>query len=292
MKIAVVINLLRLTPALKTLLESGELSKNHDMEYDLFTPTPNELENTLNNLNYQTYNACLIGGGDGTVRTAAQILCQQKLPMAILPLGTFNILANSMQYPNDINAIFGMIKNKKTKDIDLASVNDNIFVNHAWLGVYYHLLQQRKQHRNIVGTSRVLKALFNTIFIFTQIPVYEFKIKTDETVITWKTCLILFSNNETLIDIFSFDERPLLATGLLYVNILNCHTRWKLFKCMLAFIFKLPNRSKFVGQFAVDELTVSSTRKEAKMVLDGELMKLQFPLHIINHKNKLTMITP
>ncbi len=290
MKIAIIINSHRLTPELKATLEDTNLTEKYDIQYDLFTPEPDKLEATLKQLNHEAYNACLVGGGDGTVRTAAQILQSSQLPLVILPLGTFNVLAKSLNYPNDIDALFSMIKNKKTKEIDLAEVNKVIFANHAWLGFYYYIMRMREKHKNILGRSRLLKALFNAFLMFKHMPIYEFKIKVDHEVRVYKTCLIFVSNNESTSQLFDFGKRPLLATGLLYVNILNCHTRLQLFLCMFSIIFTSFKESKYVEQFSVEDLDISSSNKQINIVVDGEMVKLESPLHFINHKNKLLVI--
>lgn len=290
MKIAIVINSKRLTPELKAKLEGNELTEKYDLSYDLFTPNPSELESVLKKLNHETYNACLIGGGDGTVRTAAQILVNSPLPLVILPLGTFNVLAKALNYPNDIDELFNIIKNKKTKQIDVAAVNGIVFMNHAWLGFYYYIMKMREKHKNMLGKSRLLKALFNAFWMFKRLPIYEFKIKVENEIKFYRTCLIFISNNESSGQFFNFGERPMLATGLLYVSILKCYTRWQLFVCMLSILFTPFKNSRYIKVFTVDELVISSVNKQVNIVLDGELIQLENPLNLINHKNKLNVI--
>lgn len=291
MKIAIVINSTRLTPELKAILASGELTKKYNIEYDLFTPEPRELENTLKQLNFETYNACLLGGGDGTLRTGAKVLRHTQLPLAILPLGTFNVLAKSLNYPTDVDDIFNIIKNNKTKEIDLVTVNEEVFLNHSWLGFYPYIMKMREKHKTILGKSKLLKAAFNTFWMFKHIPIYQFQVKINTTVKNYKTCIIFISNNESSSTIFDFGERPFMSSGFLHVNILNFHTRWQLFIFILSILFGNLKKSKYLIQFSIDKLTVSSLHKETNIVLDGELLKITFPLHFNNIKNQLKIIT-
>lgn len=291
MKIAIIINAERLTPSLKEQLESNELATKYDISYDFFTPEADKLESTLKHLNLDTYNACIVGGGDGTVKTAAQVLMESRIPLAILPLGTFNVLAKSLNYPNDLDLLISMVKNNKTKLIDLAEVNGEIFVNHAWLGFYYYIMKMRDKHKEILGKSKLLKAIFSAFWMFHRLTIYKFKIKVDDRISIYKTCLIFVSNNESTSQLPHFGQRPLLATGLLYVTILNCHTRWQLFLCILSIIFTNFKTSRYIQQFSVDELVISGSSQTSNIVLDGELTKLDNPLYFINHKNKLNVIT-
>ena len=45
--------------------------------------------------------AVVVGGGDGTVATAATIFAGHKKPLGILPLGTFNLAARDVGMPLD-----------------------------------------------------------------------------------------------------------------------------------------------------------------------------------------------
>lgn len=291
MRIAIVINSERMTPELQAKLDSKELTEKHDITYDLFVVKPNELETCLQKLNYETYNACLVGGGDGTVCTAARILAPVQLALAILPLGTLNVLAKSLEHPNDIDAIFGIIKNNKTKLIDVGEVNGVLFINHAWLGSYYYIMKMREKHKEVLGKSKILKAISNIFWMFKRFPIYEFKIESDEYKGTYKTCLIFISTNESSSSPFHFGTRALLSTGLLDVNILNCHTRMQLLKCMFTVIFTRFKDSKYIKQFSITELTISSSQTQTNIVLDGETLKLQSPLHFVCQKNKLKVIS-
>lgn len=290
MKIAIIINAQRLSPSLKEKLMSDELKTKYNIDYDLFTPEPKQLDECLNNLNYQTYNACLIGGGDGTVRTAAPILAENHLPLIIMPLGTFNVLATSLAYPENIDDIFNIIKNNKTKEIDLAEVNKISFINHAWLGVYYDILKFRKRYQNFFKKNRLFKALLNMLWMFKKLPIYEFKLNVNNQTIHRKTCLIFISNNESSSDLTHLGQRPLLATGLLVVTILNCYTRWQMFSCMCSFVLPFMKKSRWIEQFSVDQISVASNSREINVILDGEPFSLTSPLQFINKKNVLTVM--
>src|SRR5690606_33748876 len=43
----------------------------------------------------------IIGGGDGTLNTAIEALLETQLPLGVLPLGTANDLAHTLDIPSD-----------------------------------------------------------------------------------------------------------------------------------------------------------------------------------------------
>src|SRR5687768_5469342 len=102
MKIAIVINNDRYQDDLKQKLGDASFSATLDLTYDVFAIKPDEFDVELPKINFKTYNCILIGGGDGTVRTVIQHVIDDEVPIAILPLGTFNVLAKDLEYPDNI----------------------------------------------------------------------------------------------------------------------------------------------------------------------------------------------
>ncbi|HEX2548459.1 MAG TPA: acylglycerol kinase family protein, partial [Gammaproteobacteria bacterium] len=213
MKIVIIINNARLTPELKSELLRPDLTEKYGIQYDTFFPEANEFATTLKNINFQSYNACLIGGGDGTVRSIVEAMYDKNIPLVILPLGTFNLLAKSLNYPDSIEAIFEIIKNNKTKQMDVVFVNDLLVMNHAWIGFYYYILKERKKHRAIIGKNRLKKIIFNTIFLFKKLPIYQLAFKANQQDFQYKTCLVFISNNESYLNFTDFGEHKTLSTG-------------------------------------------------------------------------------
>ena len=292
MKIAIIMNAQRLTPELADKLKSDELTKKYNIQYDLFIKEPQEIESCLKSLNPESYNAYLVGGGDGTVRTIVQHLLTTPVPLAILPLGTFNLFAKSLNYPNDIELLFDMIKNNKTKMIDIAQVNNHIIINHAWIGFYYHLLKSRKKHKNILRNNKFFKVIFNMANLFKKMPVYTLEVKTDTESSIHKTCLIFIGNNESSTRFLDFGEHKSLTSGLLSVTILNCTTRWELFFCFIQMMFKDLKDIQKITEFKVDNLTILSQLNRVNTVIDGELFTLEQPLNFKIYQKILTVVIP
>lgn len=77
----------------------------------------------------------VIGGGDGTINLALDGLVETGLPMGLLPMGTANDLARSLEIPDDLNEALGIIRTGQIKTIDVAYVNDSSFINAIGLGL-------------------------------------------------------------------------------------------------------------------------------------------------------------
>lgn len=76
----------------------------------------------------------VIGGGDGTMNAAAPGLVGTGLPFGIIPLGTANDLARTLDIPPDPAAAAQVIAAGRLRRIDLGEVNGHLFFNVASIG--------------------------------------------------------------------------------------------------------------------------------------------------------------
>lgn len=77
----------------------------------------------------------VVGGGDGTLNALAEAVIEARLPLGILPLGTANDLARTLDLPTDLGAAAAVIAAGRTRQIDLGCINGKHFFNVASLGL-------------------------------------------------------------------------------------------------------------------------------------------------------------
>ncbi|HAW91636.1 MULTISPECIES: lipid kinase [unclassified Arsukibacterium] len=106
----------------------------------------------------------IIAGGDGTISSALQAIYTHQRTLAILPLGTANDLARSLGVPQDLAGAAQVIINAKRERINLAKVNDKLFINVAHIGlgvdVTHELTPETKKY---FGVFAYLGAFFSAI---------------------------------------------------------------------------------------------------------------------------------
>jgi YegS/Rv2252/BmrU family lipid kinase len=94
----------------------------------------------IDDLSAQICEACdqvgsvIIGGGDGTMNAAARGLFETGLPLGVIPLGTANDLARTLDIPLDPGAAARIIAAGKVHRVDLGEVNGHLFFNVAGIG--------------------------------------------------------------------------------------------------------------------------------------------------------------
>jgi len=77
----------------------------------------------------------ILGGGDGTVSAAVDLLAHRRAVLGLLPLGTANVFARTLGIPDDLEGACATIARGKVVDIDLGRADDLYYVNVASIGL-------------------------------------------------------------------------------------------------------------------------------------------------------------
>lgn len=86
--------------------------------------------------------AVVVAGGDGTINSTLSTLVRGEVPLGILPLGTANNLARTLEIPLDLKSACELIANGKPQAIDVGLVNDRYFLTTASLGLSVRITRQ------------------------------------------------------------------------------------------------------------------------------------------------------
>ena len=89
----------------------------------------------------------IVGGGDGTLNSAASGLAYTGLPLGVLPLGTANDFARTVGIPNDPVKAAEIIAAGNAKPVDLGEVNGHLFFNVASIGFSAELAARTERTR-------------------------------------------------------------------------------------------------------------------------------------------------
>ena len=98
------------------------------------TENPQQLAELIHRYQHQV-DLVIVGGGDGTLNAAVDALVETGLPLGILPLGTANDLARTLEIPNSLPEACEIIARGQLRRIDLGWVNGKHFFNVASLGL-------------------------------------------------------------------------------------------------------------------------------------------------------------
>ena len=77
----------------------------------------------------------VVGGGDGTVGAVAGQVAGTGVVLGVLPLGTANDLARTLQIPSDLSGAAATVAGGRVVDVDLGRAGDAPFLNVASVGL-------------------------------------------------------------------------------------------------------------------------------------------------------------
>jgi diacylglycerol kinase (ATP) len=96
---------------------------------------PARLAETAREAVLEGYDPIILGGGDGSVSSTVDFLAHHRATLGLLPLGTANDFARTLEIPSALEEACETIAHGKVVDVDLGLVGDNFYVNVASVGL-------------------------------------------------------------------------------------------------------------------------------------------------------------
>jgi diacylglycerol kinase family enzyme len=124
------------------------------VEAEIRMPTASELNATVRAAAADRPEAVVVGGGDGTVRCAAEALAGSGVTLGVLPLGTLNHFAKDLQIPVKLEEAIALLAAGATREVDVGEVNGHVFINNCSLGAYAEAVRRRDRLREKHGLGK------------------------------------------------------------------------------------------------------------------------------------------
>ncbi len=96
---------------------------------------PARLSETVHETVTGGHDPIILGGGDGSVSSSVDFLAGHHSTLGLLPLGTANDFARTLEIPSPLEAACETIANGKVVDVDLGLAGNNYYVNVASAGL-------------------------------------------------------------------------------------------------------------------------------------------------------------
>lgn len=108
---------------------------------------PEDLNAAIARALIEAPDAIVVGGGDGTIRSAATLLKNSETALGILPLGTLNRLARDLNIPLDLEQAASALAHASVREIDMAELNGRPFICNSLIGLPPIYSRQRQRQR-------------------------------------------------------------------------------------------------------------------------------------------------
>ncbi len=103
-----------------------------------------------------TRSAVVAVGGDGTINAVAQAAHAAGAAMGVVPKGTFNYFARTHGIPTDPGEATLTLLRSLPQAVQVAGINQRLFLVNASLGLYPDLLEDREAYKRRFGRSRLV----------------------------------------------------------------------------------------------------------------------------------------
>lgn len=234
----------------------------------------------------------VVGGGDGTIRTAAGILSGTGVPLGILPLGTLNHFAKDLGIPLDLNEAAAVIAEANARQVDVGEVNGEIFINNSSIGIYPYLVTDRDRRQRETGFSKWKAMLYALLRVFLRFPRRRIWVHAEGASTPYRTPCLFVGNNEYDMRFFSLGRRQTLDEGKLHLYIAPPVNRWAFLWFALRAVFGNAARMGDLETLSVSAAEITSRASRIPVALDGEVRALLTPLLYRSRPGALAVIVP
>jgi diacylglycerol kinase family enzyme len=232
----------------------------------------------------------VVGGGDGSISAAASALAGSKTALGILPLGTLNHFARDLGLPTDIAEAAQLIARGRKRRVDVAEMNDHIFINNSAIGLYPLMVIDRDQQRKRLGRSKRLAMIVASVRTLVRFNHQRLTLTINDEKERIDTPLLFVGNNDYRIDLGAPGQRESLDDGTLSVFVMRKKTRGGLIAASIRALFNRSRDDDMEKIDGVQRLRVGSHRSMLAVSLDGEVVHAAPPLDYKIRKRALRVI--
>ncbi|MGU3422193.1 lipid kinase [Methylobacterium sp. D54C] len=230
----------------------------------------------------------ILGGGDGTMNYAAPALVASGLPFAILPLGTANDLARSLNLPLDPLAAARFIPTAQARPVDLGWVNGHYYFNVASIGFSAELAGELTSESK--KTWGVLGYAVAAVRVLRRVRPFTVTIEHDGVVEKVTTIQVSVGNGRHYGGGMTVEESAAVDDGKLDFYSLEIKHWWRLLALLPALRRGTHGRAADVRAFHTQEIRLS-TRRPRPVNTDGELTT-RTPAHFKVFPKILQVLAP
>ena len=262
------------------------------LDAEIHWADPAAMADTLNRVKDAGAEAIVVGGGDGTLNTAANVLVDTPTALGVLPVGTFNHFARDLGMPVLLEEAAHALAEGRIETIDVGEVNGKVFINNASIGVYPHVVSRREMYREQLGLRKLPAMGYALLGAFWRLPVLQVWVQMDGERELIRASFVFIGNNRYDVEPLGFIHRRSLAEGglgVFYPRRIGRLALFKIvFKTLLGRMQDLPELEKrWTRQVKID-----ARHGHVKLAMDGEVVTLETPLHFRIRRHALRVIRP
>lgn len=262
-------------------------------ELDLRVVSSDDLNFTLEKAVESDAGVLLVGGGDGTITTAAKLLRGSEKALGVIPLGTFNLEARDLRIALDPFQAAEQLMDSETVEIDLLEVNDECCLCATVIGFYPALAKSREDFHGKSWWRKSIRMVKEIATVAAKSPALELEITSAEGTVERRTRLSAFAPGHYLENIGIIPERDSLSSGYLNAYVSEHLSRPEMLSAAIGYLTgNLLDTEKMI-RIETTELTVNAKRKRSiPAMIDGEIISIDLPCRMRILPKALKVLRP
>ncbi len=120
---------------------------------------------------HREYDAVVAFGGDGTANEVMNGLAGSDTPFGLIPQGTGNDFARSIQVRKDLQQAVNVLLNYKIRPMDLGIIGNRVFLNGVGVGFDGFVNYRSKNQKFFKGSLSYLYAVLTSLTLWRAIPI-------------------------------------------------------------------------------------------------------------------------
>lgn len=247
-----------------------------------------------------TRTAVVAVGGDGTINTVAQAAHSLGCALGVVPQGTFNYFARTHGIPADPAEAVRLLLGWTAVPVQVAAVNDRVFLVNASLGLYPELLEEREAYKARFGRSRWVAFWAASVTLLRAQSKLRLYIEQGTLVREVKTLTLFVGNNRLQLEqvgvhaesgaLHSAGKGHITAVMLRPIGTLS------MIRLMLHGAMGTLGEAQSVEHFEFERMLVRPTlaagRRGVKVAFDGEVTRMRTPLNFRVLSKPLYLLKP
>ncbi len=236
--------------------------------------------------------AVVVGGGDGTIRTAASVLAGTGVPLGVLPLGTLNHFAKDLGIPTELEAAVAIIAQGSTRKVDLGDVNGETFINNSSLGIYPYLVADRERQTSENGRPKWIAASLAFFRVLRRFPRRRLAVDLGSGAKAIRTPCLFVGNNEYELSPLAIGKREKMDGGELWLCIASQRDPFRLLWLGFRLAIGVADPARELTTAHVTAAEIHSHASRLPVALDGEAITMRPPLSYRTRPGALVVFAP
>lgn len=258
--------------------------------FDVHVLDGEDLTNAIRDAVSRGITRIAVAGGDGTISSAAALVADTSIELAVVPAGTYNHFAKDMGLHAELKEACEVASSTKVVEVDVGSVNGRVFLNTSSVGMYANFVRDRDRHEATSGRMALLRAAIRTLARFQP---FKVSFETDSGRKTYITPQVFIGVGERELRFPRMGNRVDGGRSELHVMVVRAQTRSRFIAIGIMGLVRgvrAVSRTPHFDAFLLRSCSIE--QRHSTVALDGEIVMMDSPLEYELKRGSLRVVVP